>query len=55
MKQVSRRLVVLSIVLFHAALAGAYPVQESFDTGLGAWTGTGLWDVTTARFSSPPQ
>ena len=55
MKQVSRRFVVLSVVLFRTVLAGAYPVQESFDTGLGAWTGAGLWDVTTARFSSPPQ
>jgi hypothetical protein len=55
MKQVSRRLVVFSMVLFHPALAGADPVQESFDSGLGAWTGAGLWDVTTARYSSPPQ
>ena len=55
MKSFTCRFAVVLLGGLHATMAAGYPVHDSFDTGLGAWSGSGIWGVTTARFSTPPQ
>ena len=49
------RALLSSLIWIAAAfpLMAAYPLSDDFESGLGNWTASGGWGLTTARYASP--
>ncbi|MCX7721511.1 MAG: immune inhibitor A, partial [Verrucomicrobiae bacterium] len=46
-------MVLAGLLAWANSVRGAYPFSDNFESGLGNWTASGSWGVTSARYNSP--
>src|SRR5664280_1089220 len=51
--QIARTLFLVSVLMAVTPLRAAFPFFDDFEGGLGNWSATGTWGLTTGRFASP--